>query len=136
MPRWMLAPIDHRAEIWKTYPVQRIVVEAPDERAARKQVAGTAPSKLAPNPWLDPALTSCEEVSRRSTLDAFKRRGRALSPPHYCAGSAGQNVELSGPACRDRIIDASINCQSRGPKAASCSRTMPSDGYLRQRSDC
>ena len=28
MAHWLLAPLDHRAEIWQTYPVQRIVVEA------------------------------------------------------------------------------------------------------------
>jgi hypothetical protein len=62
MPRWMLAPIDHRAEIWQSYSVQRIVVEAPGEREARKQVANAAPEASQANPWLDPALTSCEEV--------------------------------------------------------------------------
>ena len=62
MAHWMLAPIDHRAEIWKTYPVQQIVVEAPNEREARKQVAAAARKPRLPNPWLDPALTSCEEV--------------------------------------------------------------------------
>jgi hypothetical protein len=43
MPHWLLTPIDHRAEIWKTYAVQRIVVEAPDERTAREKVAAGAP---------------------------------------------------------------------------------------------
>jgi hypothetical protein len=52
MPRWLLTPIDHRAEIWHTYAVQRIVVEAPDERRARDPQASLL------NPWLDPALTS------------------------------------------------------------------------------
>jgi hypothetical protein len=28
MPGWILGPIDHRSEIWNTYPLQRIVVEA------------------------------------------------------------------------------------------------------------
>jgi hypothetical protein len=62
VPCWMLTPVDHRCEIWKTYPVQRIVVDAPDEWAARKRVAEAAPWAALPNPWLDPALTSCEEV--------------------------------------------------------------------------
>jgi hypothetical protein len=64
MPHWMLAPIDHRVEIWKSYPVQRMVVEAPTERAAREQVAQAAPELPSPNPWRDPALTSCEEVDK------------------------------------------------------------------------
>jgi hypothetical protein len=62
MPRWLLAPIDHRCEIWKTYAVQRLVIDAPDEREARKQVAKAAARASAPNPWLDPALTSCEKI--------------------------------------------------------------------------
>jgi hypothetical protein len=63
MPHWMLTPVDHRAEIWQTYPVQRIVVEAPDERGARKQLANAAATSE-PNPWLDPILSSCEEVDK------------------------------------------------------------------------
>jgi hypothetical protein len=59
----MLTPIDHRDEIWKAYPVQRIVVDAPDEWAARKRVANAAPETALPNPWLDPNRTSCEEVA-------------------------------------------------------------------------
>jgi hypothetical protein len=62
MAHWLLTPIDHRAEIWQTYHVQRVVVAAPDERRAREKVAAGAPQTLLPNPWLDPALTSCEEV--------------------------------------------------------------------------
>jgi hypothetical protein len=62
MPCWILAPIDHRCEIWKTYPVQRLVVEASAEWEAREKVAAAAPDVLLPNPWLDPALTSCERV--------------------------------------------------------------------------
>ena len=64
MPHWMLAPIDHRAEIWQSYPVQRLVVDAPDEAGARELVAKAAPEASLPNPWLDPALTSCEEVDK------------------------------------------------------------------------
>jgi hypothetical protein len=45
MAHWLLTPIDHRAEIWKTYAVQRLVVEAPDERTARKQVAHATPKR-------------------------------------------------------------------------------------------
>jgi hypothetical protein len=60
---WLLAPIDHQAAIWQIYAVQRIVVEAPDQSEARKKVAAAAaPVEEAPNPWLDPALTCCEEV--------------------------------------------------------------------------
>jgi hypothetical protein len=62
MPRWMLTPIDHGAEIWQSYSVQPIVAAAPGEVEARKQVANAAPGASQPNPWLDPALTSCEEV--------------------------------------------------------------------------
>jgi hypothetical protein len=62
MAHWMLAPIDHRAAIWKTYRVQRIVVEAPDERRARQRVADAVPKAPRPNPWLDRALTSCVEA--------------------------------------------------------------------------
>jgi hypothetical protein len=65
-PRWILTAVDHRAEIWRTYPVQRIVVEARDEHGARKQVAAAAPRHTAPNPWLDPALTSCERCPDQS----------------------------------------------------------------------
>jgi hypothetical protein len=68
MPHWIFAPVDHRAEIWQTYHVQRMVVAAPDERAARKQVADAAPWAALPNPWLDPALTSCEEVDGASIV--------------------------------------------------------------------
>jgi hypothetical protein len=39
MPSWILGPIDPRSEIWKTYPVQRVVVEPQDEQEARRQVA-------------------------------------------------------------------------------------------------
>jgi hypothetical protein len=62
MSHWMLTPTDHRAEIWKTYAVQRIVVEAPNERSARERVAKTAPITAQANPWLDPVLSSCEQV--------------------------------------------------------------------------
>jgi hypothetical protein len=62
MAHWLLAPIDHRAEIWQTYRVQRIVVEASAEWEAREKVAQGAPEAALPNPWLDPAATSCEKV--------------------------------------------------------------------------
>jgi len=64
MVHWLLAPIDHRAAIWQLYPVQRIVVEAPDEQEARRKVADAAPEASERNPWLDPALTCCEEVKK------------------------------------------------------------------------
>ena len=70
MPRWILTVVDHRAAIWKTYPVQRIVVDAADERTARQQVAQAAPDASAPNPWLDSALTCCERVDRPATATA------------------------------------------------------------------
>jgi hypothetical protein len=60
MAHWLLTAVDHRAEIWNTYPIQRLVVEAPNEREASKQVAAAAPAVSLPNPWLDPILTSCE----------------------------------------------------------------------------
>jgi hypothetical protein len=62
MSHWMLTPTDHCAEIWKTYAVQRIVVEAPNERSARERVAKTAPTAAHSNPWLDPVLSSCKQV--------------------------------------------------------------------------
>ena len=58
--KWLLAPVDHRAEIWQAYPVQRIVVHASDEQDARRKVAEAAPELEEPNPWLDPAMTCCE----------------------------------------------------------------------------
>jgi hypothetical protein len=63
MPSWILGPINHRAEIWNVYAVQRVVVEAPCERQARGQVAAAAPDAASPNPWLDPNLTTCEEIT-------------------------------------------------------------------------
>jgi hypothetical protein len=66
MAHWLLTPIDHRADIWKIYLVQRIVVAASDERAARQQVRRYVPSAV-DDPWLDPALTSCEEVGPGAT---------------------------------------------------------------------
>jgi hypothetical protein len=65
MPHWILTAVDHRSEIWKVYPIQRIVVEAPDEREARQKVAAAAPRFPESNPWLDPALTSCEKAKER-----------------------------------------------------------------------
>ena len=62
MPHWILTAIDYRSEIWKVYPIQRIVVEAANEQRARQKVAAAAPQAPQPNPWLDPALTSCEAV--------------------------------------------------------------------------
>jgi hypothetical protein len=62
MPHWILTAVDHRSEIWQVYPVQRIVVEATDEGEARKKVAAAAPLEEAPNPWLDPDLTTCEQA--------------------------------------------------------------------------
>jgi hypothetical protein len=50
MPSWLLGPIDHRSEVWNTYPVQRIVVEASAEWEAREKVAETAPEAALPNP--------------------------------------------------------------------------------------
>jgi hypothetical protein len=65
MPRWMLTPIDHRAEIWNIYSVQRVVVEASAEWEAREKVAEAAPEVPQPSPWLDSALTSCEAIEER-----------------------------------------------------------------------
>jgi hypothetical protein len=61
MAHWMLAPIDHRAEIWRTYPVQRIVVEAPDEAGARAADRGGARSSAA-----ESLSRSCPDLLRRS----------------------------------------------------------------------
>ena len=68
MVNWILGPIDHRSEIWSTYPVQRIVVEASAEREAREKVAERAVEVPQPSPWIDPALTSCEEITAPETL--------------------------------------------------------------------
>jgi hypothetical protein len=62
MGRWLLTPIDHQADVWKTYPVQRIVIEAPSECEAREKIAQAADAQLPKNPWLDSALSSCEPV--------------------------------------------------------------------------
>ena len=78
MAHWLLTAIDHRSEIWNTYPIQRIVVEAADEREARKRVAATAPDASQPNPWLDRALTSCEEVGASHDRSVA---GRSEEPP-------------------------------------------------------
>jgi hypothetical protein len=51
------------------------VVEAPDERTAREHVAAAAPWVLTPNPWLDVALTSCEEVTNTEKKEAPANRG-------------------------------------------------------------
>ena len=68
MPSWILGPVDHRSEVWTTYPVQRVVVEAADEQGARQQVAGGIPAAARPNPWLDPDLTSCDQISPPEAL--------------------------------------------------------------------
>jgi hypothetical protein len=66
MPCWTLTPIDHRCEIWKTYPLQRIVVKASAQLEGREKVARAAPEVLQPNPWLDLARrgAGAENVSR------------------------------------------------------------------------
>jgi hypothetical protein len=74
MARWLLAPIDHRSEVWRSYKVQRLVVEAPDECEARQQVAKATPRGPAPNPWLDLALTSCEKVDGMSLPAPGRKR--------------------------------------------------------------
>ena len=63
---WMLLPVDHRVRIWDSYPVQRVVVEASNEVEARQKVAGAAPVLDEPNPWLDPAMTRCEQTAVNS----------------------------------------------------------------------
>ena len=66
MSRWLLAPTNHRSEIWKSYRMQQIVVDVPDEGEARQQVAKRAATKgSAPTPWLDPALTFLAESRRK-----------------------------------------------------------------------
>jgi hypothetical protein len=67
MAHWMLAPIDHRAEIWGTYPVQRIVVEAQGRGGGSPR---RRPQAAQPNPGSYPALTSCEEVDPGATTSA------------------------------------------------------------------
>jgi hypothetical protein len=65
MPSWILRPIDPRSEIWNTYPMQHVLVEASAEWEAREKVAEAAPVVPQPSPWLDPALTSCEGIEER-----------------------------------------------------------------------
>jgi hypothetical protein len=78
MPKWILGPIDHQAETWNTYPVQRFVVEASAEWEAREKVAEVSPEVHQPSPWLDPLLTTCEEIAAPDTLvGAFRRADRA-----------------------------------------------------------
>jgi hypothetical protein len=75
-------------EIWNTYPVQRIVIEASAEWEAREKVAEVSPEVHQPNPWLDPLLTTCEEIEAPDALAAAPRRaalglGREPELPLY-----------------------------------------------------
>lgn len=63
-----IGPVDHRSEIWRAYARQQVLVEAPDEREARKQVAGTVPDARPPNPWLDAGFTSCDRIDAPDEL--------------------------------------------------------------------
>jgi len=90
MPSWILGPIDHRSEVWNTYPVQRIVVEASAEWEAREKVAEATPATALPNPWMDPVLTSCEQIEAPDVLAPMPQRpgvssGREREPklPFY-----------------------------------------------------
>jgi hypothetical protein len=77
MSKWILGPIDHRAAVWNTYPVRRLVVEATAEREAREQIAELSPEGHQPNPWLDPLLTTCEEIAPPDVLAGALRPRRA-----------------------------------------------------------
>jgi hypothetical protein len=91
MSKWILGPIDQRAEVWNTYPVQRLVVEAAAEREAREKIAEMSPEGRQPSPWLDPLLTTCEEIAPPDVLAGALRRprcadfglGRELALPFY-----------------------------------------------------
>jgi hypothetical protein len=84
MPDWILGPIDHRSEVWNTYPVQRIVIEASAEWEAREKVAEVAADVPQPSPWLDPALTTCDEIATPdAVLASVRRRRRAPELPFH-----------------------------------------------------
>jgi hypothetical protein len=91
MAHWMLAPIDHRAEIWGTYPVQRIVVEAPDEAGARRRIAEAAPPSSAAEPW----LVSCPDLLRRSRSWRDDERAMISAPER---GILRRMNEMAAPA--------------------------------------
>jgi hypothetical protein len=91
MAHWMLAPIDHRAEIWRTYPVQRIVVEAPDEAGARRRIAEAAPPSSAAEPW----LVSCPDLLRRSRSWRDDERAMISAPER---GILRRMNEMAAPA--------------------------------------
>jgi transposase len=55
---WM----DHQCEIWKACSVQQIVVEVCSRSEAREKVAQAIPEVPQPNPWVNPALSSCERA--------------------------------------------------------------------------
>jgi hypothetical protein len=74
MPSLILGPIDHRSEVWNTYPMQRIVVEASAVWEAREKVAETTPETALPNPWMDPDLTSCDQIEAPEVLAPMPRR--------------------------------------------------------------
>jgi hypothetical protein len=84
MPNWILGPVDHRAEVWKVYPVQRIVVEAQAEWEARAQVAEAAPELHPANPWLEASQTTCEEITPPDVL---------APPPWASRSSRGAGTE-------------------------------------------
>jgi hypothetical protein len=92
MPSWILGPIDHRSEVWNTYPAQRTVVEASAEWEAREKVAETTPETALPNPWMDPVLTSCEQIEAPDVLAPMPQRpgvssGRGREPEFHSMGS-------------------------------------------------
>jgi hypothetical protein len=101
MPHWMLAPINDRAEIWQSYSVQRIVVEAPDDPEARRRLAEAALEAPPPNPWPDPALTSCERSSltrrrldRLGGLGCLCRSGRARAATRPGIATRARRIKL------------------------------------------
>jgi hypothetical protein len=81
MSRWLLAPVDRRCEIWKSYKVQRIVVDAPDEGEARQQVAKRAAfSGSTFSPLAGPCPISCRKVDEMPRPAAGHEGMNRLSP--------------------------------------------------------
>jgi hypothetical protein len=125
----LLAPIDQRSEIWKFYKVQRIVIDTPDEGGARQQVAKRpAPRGSALNPWLEPALTSCEKVDESlGRQPGAQRRIKRLSRTRggrRVPSTRGRN-EKGRPEARLRPVEL-----GRRERAGSVAAAAGLDGRL------
>lgn len=74
MALWLLRPIDPDSPPWEPWYDRcfGFVVRAPSEEKARAMTEGATGDEQArtyggkgPNPWLDPALATCERLSQR-----------------------------------------------------------------------